>query len=274
MENSLSGWERERRTHFDEIVLNYDKARWEYPLELYRDIFSYCRTNTGKNALEIGAGTGKATAPFLSEGYTVTAVELGVNMADFIRDKYKDDDRFSVIISAFEDIALEENGYDLLYAASAFHWVDAEIGCPKAFRLLKSGGTFALFRNNLVNGYEVDEETEELYQIYYLSVYPANTQSSPKTRTELSSPSGIYHGYRFYDMAQYGFVDTAMKFYEVTLSYSADEYIALLETQADHRSLPERNKERLYTGIKEVINRHGGYCKQDYIFQLYMGRKP
>ena len=273
-ENSKTGWERERRTHFDEIAINYDKVRWEYPPELFADIFRYNEINAEKNALEIGIGTGKATAPFLAAGYAVTAAELSVHMAEFVRNKYKNYDNFNVIVSAFEEIDLRKNSYDLIYAASAFHWVDAEKGCPKALGLLKSGGIFALFRNNLVRGYEVYEETKEFYNKYYFSVYPANKSSSPKTREDMSSPSGIYHGYRFYTMEQYGFVDTVMKFYEVTLSYSTEEYIDLLETFADYRSLPESNKAALYAGIRETIKRHGGYCKQDYLFQLYMGRKP
>jgi len=272
MANIKTGWERDNRTHFDEIVVNYDKVRWDYPAELFADIIKYSGS-VNRKALEIGAGTGKATAPFLNAGYDVTAVEMGGNMADFISEKFKDYANFSVIVSTFEEAELEENSYDLIYAASAFHWVDAEIGCPKVIRLLKNGGTFALFRNNLIRGYETYEETKELYEKYYLSVYPKNKASSPKTREELSSPFGINHGYRFSNMEQYGFIDITMKFYEVTLTYSTDEYIALLDTMSDHRSLPERNKMALYAGIKDVINSHGGSCKQDYLYQLYVGKK-
>ena len=55
--DSKTGWERENRTHFDDIVVNYDKVRWDYPPELYTDILDYSRTG-GKKAVEIGAGTG------------------------------------------------------------------------------------------------------------------------------------------------------------------------------------------------------------------------
>ncbi|MCL2055926.1 MAG: GNAT family N-acetyltransferase, partial [Oscillospiraceae bacterium] len=270
--NIKTGWERENRVHFDDIVVNYDKARWNYPDELFADIFEYLGAGH-KNALEIGAGTGKATAPMLKAGYEVTAVEMSANMAAFIKDKFKDNSYFNVIVSDFENVVLPENNYDLVYAASAFHWVDAQIGCPKACRLLKRGGTFALFRNNLINGNEPYKEAEEYYEKYYLSIYPKNKSSSPKTRDVLSSPFGINHGYGFSDMEQYGFTDIAMKFYDVTLTYSADEYIALLETMSDHRNLPDSNKAALYTGIRDVIYKHGGKCKQDWLFQLYMGRK-
>ncbi|MCL2694603.1 MAG: hypothetical protein FWE60_05815, partial [Oscillospiraceae bacterium] len=78
-----TGWELNHRTHFDEIVSDYDKIRPEYPRGLFKDIISYSGAAKGKRALEIGAGTGKATTPFLDAGYNVTAVELGENMAEF-----------------------------------------------------------------------------------------------------------------------------------------------------------------------------------------------
>ncbi|WP_312372949.1 methyltransferase domain-containing protein [Lachnoclostridium sp.] len=78
---------------------------------------------------------------------------------------YKD---FNVITSTFEDALLEENNYDLIYAASAFHWVDAETGCPKAFRLLKSDGAIALLRYNFnyipPGGEELSEEIHAVYE--------------------------------------------------------------------------------------------------------------
>lgn len=98
-----TGWEREKRTHFDEIVENYDRIRPEFPGTLYADIFEYVGTDTVKKALEIGAGTGKATVPFLDAGYDVIAVEIGVNMASFLRERFKKFRNFSVRIAAFED---------------------------------------------------------------------------------------------------------------------------------------------------------------------------
>lgn len=74
---------------------------------------------------------GIATAPFLDMGFNITAVEMGKNMTEFLLEKFKDYSNFSVITSTFEDALLDEENYDLVYAASSFHWVDAQIGCPK-----------------------------------------------------------------------------------------------------------------------------------------------
>jgi hypothetical protein len=36
--NNGTGWERNKRTLFDEIVMNYDKVRWGYPDKLITDV--------------------------------------------------------------------------------------------------------------------------------------------------------------------------------------------------------------------------------------------
>ena len=65
-----------------------------------------------------------------------------------------------------------------------------------------------------------------------------------------------------------------MKFYDATRLYSADDYITLLDTYSDHRSLPDVNRSALYKGIRETIIKYGGYQKLDFLFQLYIGKKP
>ena len=273
--DSVTGWERNKRTIFDEIVINYDKIRGRYPGKLYEDVIRYSEPEKGKKALEIGAGTGKATAPFLDMGYVVTAVEMGTNMTQFLLKKFKEYKNFNVITATFEDALLEDASYDLIYAASSFHWVDAEIGCPKVFRLLKNGGAFALFRNNPVpaEGEELYEEIQTVYEKYYNSYYRLKERPVRKSKEEFWKPSEIYKGFRFEGLERYGFSEITMKLYDSSRTYSADEYIALLDTYSDHRGLPDDNRTALYAGIKEAILRHGGYHKVDYVFQLYMGKK-
>lgn len=270
-----TGWERNKRTHFNDIVVDYDKIRPEYPRELFEDVINYSNASNGKSAIEIGAGTGKATTPFLDVGYDVTAVEIGSNMADFLLNRFNAYKGFNVVISSFEDAVLQESSYDLIYAASAFHWIDAEIGCPKAFRLLKDDGVIALFRYNAIaaDGDELYEEIQTIYEKYYYSYYVSNARPIKKSKEDFLKPSEIYISYRFEDLKNYGFKDISMEFYDGEKTYSADEYIILLETMSDHKSLPNSNRMALYAGIKESIIKHGNRHKIDYVFQLYMGRK-
>ena len=229
--------------------------------------------------LEIGSGTGKATAPVLNAGYDVTAVEIGANMSEFIIEKFRGHANFRVINAAFEDAVLQDDCFDLVYAASAFHWVDAQIGCPKVYRILKHGGVFALFRNNAVqnDGNETYDEIQAVYEQYYYSHYKSNQRPvkiSEMKCEDFLKPAETHRGFRFESLEQYGFNDISMKLYNASRTYAADEYIAFLDTMSDHRALLEENRKALYAGIKKVILKHGGQLKIDFIFQLYMGRKP
>jgi len=248
----------------------------EYPEELFVDIIQYSGPGKGKKALEIGAGTGKATVPFLESGYVVTAVELSKNMTEFLLEKFKDYRNFNVITSTFEDVSLDDSDYDLIYAATSFHWVDPEVGCPKVFRLLKKGGVFALFRGNPVSaeGEEIYEEIQTVYEKYYYCYYASKERPVGKSRDDLLKPLELRRKFGFDSMERYGFSDVAIKLYDSSRTYSADEYIELLDTFSDHRSLPADLRTAMYDGIREVILRHGGSHRVDYVFQLYMGRKP
>ena len=275
MADAGTGWERDRRTHFDDIAVEYDRIRSGYPEKLFADIFDYAGVNMPKAVLEIGAGTGKATTPFLNAGYDVTAVEIGANMSRFLLKRFKGYKSFNVITTAFEDALLNEDSYDLIYAASAFHWVDAKIGCPKVFRLLRSGGTIALFPYNVIaaRGEKLYEDIQAVYEKHYYDFYTTNIRPVKKTKEDFKKPSEILHGFGFEDLRAYGFSDISMQFYDLSQTFGAEEYIRWLDTMSDQRGLPDDNRAALYAGVRKAIENHGGNHTIDYIFQLYMGRK-
>ena len=92
-------------------------------------------------------------------------------------------------------------------------------------------------------------------------------------KDEYEKPSEIFKGYRFNDLRDYGFTDVTMKLYNAVMTFDADDFMSLLETFSDHRSLDESDRVALHKGIKEAILNHGEKISLDYVFQLYMGRK-
>ena len=273
-----TGWERHNRVVFNEITENYEKVRWGWIPEIFEDIVKYSSPSTGKNALEIGAGTGKATEHILEAGYNVLAVEMSENMSDFLKQKFNETQDLKVLTSTFEDAELEDSVYDLIYAASAFHWVDADIGCPKVFRLLKDKGVFALIRGNgeRVREGKLYDAVNIVYDKYYYSHYEKwdrEKSIADMTVEDYLKPSEIERGFRFKGMEEYGFTDVTMKIYKTRKQHTADEHIKLLDTFSDHIALPEENRKALYDGVAEAINKNGGIQEITYDYQLYMGRK-
>ncbi|WP_243158968.1 class I SAM-dependent methyltransferase [Clostridium perfringens] len=127
----------DKRFTFNEDVMNYEKWRPTYCEELFHDIMEYSKLDRHKKALEIGIGTGQATLPFLKTECDLIAIELGENLAEFSKNKFKDYKNFNILNVPFEDFKCDENTFDLIYSATAFHWIDEKIGYPKALKLLK-----------------------------------------------------------------------------------------------------------------------------------------
>jgi hypothetical protein len=130
---------------FHTVAEEYNRWRPGYVPELYQDLFAYKPLNKSSSALEIGIGTGQATAPVLETGCALTAVELGDSLAEIARRKFSRYPRFTVIHTAFQAYARPDESFDLIYAAGSFHWIPEEIGYPKVYQMLKRGGAFARF---------------------------------------------------------------------------------------------------------------------------------
>ena len=96
--------------------------------------------------LEIGPGTGQATGPLLDAGATVVGVELGAELAEFLRAKHADR-ALDVIVGPFEEVRLPDTPFDLVAAGTSFHWVPVEAGLRRCAESLRVGGFLALWWN-------------------------------------------------------------------------------------------------------------------------------
>lgn len=95
------------------------------------------------SALEVGAGTGKATRLFASRGVRVTAVEPDAAMGRIL-DKTTRGLPVEPVVSTFEQLDCHRR-FDLVYAAAAWHWTDPATRWAHAVDLLQPDGVLALF---------------------------------------------------------------------------------------------------------------------------------
>ena len=137
---------RARRNLFTDDVASYEDGRPGYPDEVFALLADVCGLGPGAQVLEIGPGTGQATGAILERGAEVTAVELGAGMAARLREKFSGR-RLSVIEGAFEEVELAPSSFDLVVAATSFHWVPPEVAVPRAADLLRPGGWLAVWWN-------------------------------------------------------------------------------------------------------------------------------
>jgi SAM-dependent methyltransferase len=142
--------EPDRSRVFGSVADEYDRVRPGYPPEMIADILAYAPLST-LGALEVGAGTGKATLAFLDylavlgHNLSITAVEPDAQMAAVLTRRVKGRD-VAVRVTTFEDYRLEQR-FGLLYCAQAWHWTDPAVRWELAARALAPGGAAALFWN-------------------------------------------------------------------------------------------------------------------------------
>ncbi|MDN4613224.1 class I SAM-dependent methyltransferase [Leifsonia sp. F6_8S_P_1B] len=130
--------------HFDRNAERYERARPPYPPALWRALRELGALTPGARALDIGAGTGQATAPLVEAGLAVTAVEPGPALAARLATRVPG---ATVVNARAEDIALDAGAFDLVTAATAVHWFDLEVLLPRLHAALVPGGLLVVWRN-------------------------------------------------------------------------------------------------------------------------------
>lgn len=254
---------------FDTVADTYEKLRPGYVDELYQTIFEYKAIDNNSNALEIGIGGGQATLPILKTGCNLTAVDYGENFCELCCEKFKSFSKFSAVSGKFEDIAFDNGNYDLIYSASAFHWIPEEIGYKKVYDLLKTGGVFARFANHPYRDKgnpELSKEIDEIYAEYYYKYHK-------KQREKLVEYSEEQACNRAKIAEKYGFTDIRYKLFYRTRTFTAEEYSMLLGTYSDHIAIEEKIRLEFFSEIEKAINRNGGSITIYDTIDLQLARK-
>lgn len=254
----------DERLTFNENIENYEKWRPTYCDGLFKDIIEYSQIEHGKKAIEIGIGTGQATKPFLDTGCELTAVELGEDLAEYSKSKFQEYKNFTVCNTAFEEYECPDGSTDLIYSATAFHWIPEEVGYPKVFKLLKTDGTLALFWNRPFVSRENDELHQNIQSIY---------QKYRPSNTKIMEHDTERYECRKKTIQAYGFREILFKLYHLTRTFSSSDYIALLNTYSDHRAMPSITRVLFEEKIKEAILRFGDVLHVYDTIDLYLARK-
>lgn len=131
----------QRALTFGAVAPTYERHRPGYPAELVDTVLTYAARPV-RTALEIGAGTGKATRVFAARGIAVTATDPDAAMLEELCRHVPP--TVTTVRAALEDLAPDVT-HDLVFAAAALHWTEPVGRWERVAALLVPGGTFASF---------------------------------------------------------------------------------------------------------------------------------
>ena len=230
------------RETFEQVPELYDRARPSYPSAVFDDIVALAGLRRGARLLEIGCGTGVATRRLAERGLEVVCVELGARLAEVARRNLAGHENVEIVNAVFERWEPREADFDAVVAFTAFHWIDPDARYAKTARLLREGGALAVVDTRHVllpdgDPFWIDVQDD------YDAVVPDPSNRPPPPPEEIThladeiSASGL-------------FVNVGLRRHVWDVTYSPDEYIAVLETYSGHRSMPPAKRDELYARIR------------------------
>lgn len=257
------------RLSFGSVAARYDAARPVYPRSITDTVLSYAGLPEVARALEIGAGTGQATAEFARRGLNVHALDPSAEMLEILMGKFAGSE-LSVTAEAsdFESAQLGSQAYDLIYSASAWHWLQPRRRWEIVADTLKPGGTLAVFYH--VPLWRETPLRIQLDEIYRRSGAPLELMGP---MLEINVNVNAFAAEHLLDAPNPELFGDLRAFEtEWSVWLRGAEYVELLGTYGDHIGLDPDLRERLFSDIAGLIQANGGRIQLKYKSFLLLTR--
>ena len=254
-----------RRLSFGGVADLYDQARPSYPSALVDDVLEYAGAGEGDRAVEVGAGTGKATVLFAARGLNVVAIEPSAEMAAIARRNCEGYPNVRIEETGFERWRPDGHNFRLLFSGQAWHWIAPDVRYVAARAALEEGGALAAFWN--VPDWSASDLREELGEVYRRHGRDGDTDDpmNPRTRSgEVDWASEI--------AGASGFDGAEVRRYPWQTDYTTAEYLDLLGTHSACLVLDPPEREGMLTDIGAAIDGRGGGFRMHFESLLCLAR--
>jgi trans-aconitate methyltransferase len=187
-------------------------------------------------------------------------------MAALARQRLAQFPRVTIEVTDFEHWT-PASRFDLIYAATAFHWLDPATRQQKIASLLIPEGWLAVWRNRHIRNGSSDDFLDAAQSIYS-SVAPELALE----RGRLPGPDEIV-AIEKEGFSTAIFEEPITRVHYWNRAYNAAQYVDLLNTHSDHQLLPADRRQQLFDQLSSLIDtRYGGSVIKDYATVLQMAR--
>jgi SAM-dependent methyltransferase len=251
------------RAGFDGLAQLYDRSRPTYPDALFADLVASTGIGPGKRVLEIGCGTGQASVSLARTGCELLAVELGPQLAE-IAAEHLAPYPAKVVVADFDRWTPAEAGFDLIFSATAFHWLDPATRYLRTADLLTPDGVLATVRTEHVLG-----GTEQFFrdvQHCYRRFDPQTTLDHgpmPADQLPVVTDLGLDGCYE----------QPEFRRHQWDVTYTTAEYLDVLRTYSSTFGMSAPTADGKLRCIGTLIDgRYGGRVTKRYLAELRVAR--
>ncbi|MFC6704431.1 class I SAM-dependent methyltransferase [Flexivirga alba] len=230
----------DRSRSFGAVAAAYERYRPEYPDRIAELVQAYAETPV-RTALELGAGTGKATNVFARHGISVTASDPDLGMLDELSRRLPE---VATVHAPLEKLPVL-GPFDLVFAAASLHWTEPAGRWSRIAGLLVPGGVFACFGGA---PYLADPELEATVQA---AEQPWVIDDSPAGPTDVSEDGMHWPATEL--VADACFTDVRETVIEQRLELTRDEWIGYLSTVSAYLVLSEEDRAAALAAAHDVL---------------------
>ena len=261
----------EGRHLFGADAAGYERGRPAYPEPVFELLAARCGLGPGARVLEIGAGNGLASRALLARApAALTLLEPDARFGARLRDLAgQTKSRVGLIGASFEDAELPPGSFDLIVAATSFHWVSPQTeGLAKAAQLLRPGGWLALFWNVFGDPRSADPFHDATQHLL------ATLAGNPSHPPERPLPFSLDEAARLSDLEAVGaFEALCAERFEWTLVLDAAAVRGLYATFSPLTKLPTARREEVLDALEEVArSRFDGCVLRHMTTPVYLAR--
>jgi SAM-dependent methyltransferase len=196
-----------------------------------------------RTALEIGAGTGKATRLFAEAGIAVTATDPDAAMLAELRKHLPAS--VTTVQAAFEDLPLDSS-YDLVYSAAALHWTNPEGRWDRMAALVRPGGVFASFGVPIQLADPALQEAARTARAPYLEEDGVPSPDGTPADRPMQWPGTELEQSEW-------FTDVRQATIERRLTMSAHDFIGHLSTVSAYVMLPPADRDQVFRRTLQTL---------------------
>ena len=257
---------KERKTWYSPAAEAYNKARPGYPQALIRQVLEIAQLSSSSKILEVGCGPATATVAFAQLGCRMHCLEPNPDFYSLAQQNCQAYPNVEIQNSTFEEWSLEADKFDAVLAATSFHWIPSEVAYPKAANALRRNGRLILLWNKqLQPTYEVYQRLAEVYQAHA----PSLDQFE-----DLETQEKILQGLGKIVIESGQFNNLISSHIESEITYTVDQYLTLLNTYSPYLKLAPQNKQALFNGLRDRIERDfDGSLQLSYLSAFHITQK-
>lgn len=235
----------DKSSWYDSVALAYDRTRPRYPAEILTRMQQIVKLQPVKSVLEIGAGSGIATIELAKLGASIVALEPSKSACAIARDKCNAYPNLEIVNTVFEDWDLKTRKFDVVVAATSFHWVAPEVRYIKTAEALKDNGLLVLLWNTPPQpSLEIHQSLQDIYQTHAPELIKYEGHQDHQENIGKIAQAVIDSGY-FQNLIS----DRTI----ISVSYAIEDYLTLLSTLSPYIRLESAQREALFAGLRQKL---------------------